>query len=100
MNNKKKTVKTKATKESENTQIEKQEEDDSHQKSLIVLFKEFKNESDRAAVILSISLIDEALEILLKKYFVSIPSSDDNLFDNPMSAFSSFSAKIDVTYRL
>lgn len=67
---------------------------------LVFLLEQFKKESDRAAVILVASIIDETLGTLLKSYLVPVPSSDDSLFDNATSPLSTFSAKIDITYRI
>lgn len=64
------------------------------------LLEQFKKESDRAAVILVASIIDENLLILLKSYFVPIPNAEDSLFDMATSPLSTFSAKIDTTYRV
>ncbi|TDP01552.1 hypothetical protein [Flavobacterium sp. 245] len=67
---------------------------------LVYLLEQFKKESDRAAVILVASIIDETLQTLLKSYLVPVPSSEDSLFDNATSPLSTFSAKIDITYRI
>ncbi|WP_299798552.1 hypothetical protein [uncultured Maribacter sp.] len=64
------------------------------------LIEEFKKETDRAAVILSASLIDETITSLLKTYLVPIPNAKDDFFDGANSALSTFSAKIDMCYRL
>lgn len=64
------------------------------------LLEQFKKESDRAAVILVASMIDELLGILLKSYLVAIPSADDALFDNATSPLATFSAKVDISYRI
>lgn len=78
----------------------KKEKRHTHQWTVDFLFQEFKKESDRAAVIMVAALIDEALTALLKNYFVSITSADDGLFENPTSPLSTFSAKIDICYRM
>lgn len=64
------------------------------------VIKEFKKESDRAAVILVAASIEEALFTILKSFLIPIPSSTDNLFDGPNAALSTFSSKIDMSYRL
>jgi hypothetical protein len=64
------------------------------------LIEEFKKETDRAAVILSASLIDETITSLLKTYLVPIPNAKDDFFNGANSALSTFSAKIDMCYRL
>lgn len=60
---------------------------------------EFKNESDRAAVILGAAKLDTLLYQLLDRYFVPSPSGSDDLLDGD-SPLSSFSAKINICYRL
>lgn len=64
------------------------------------LYKEFEKESDRAAAILAVSLIDEALNTLLKSYFVPIPNSTDPLFDGANAPVGTFSSKITISHRL
>jgi len=64
------------------------------------LFEQFQKESDRAAVILVSSIIDENLGALLKSHLVPIPTSEDNLFDNATSPLSTFSSKIDLCHRI
>lgn len=64
------------------------------------LFEEFEKESDRAAVILAVSLIDEALYSLLKAYLVPINSSTDEMFEGANAPIGTFSAKINMAYRL
>lgn len=63
------------------------------------LLGQFKKESDRAAVILIASMLDEILGTLLKSFFVATPASEDSLFDNATSPLSTFSSKIDMAYR-
>lgn len=60
---------------------------------------EFKNESDRAAVILGASKLDQLLGMLLERHLLPCPSSNDQLFTNngPLGTFSS---KIDLSFRL
>ena len=45
-------------------------------------------------------MLEEGLRELLSGFLVPNPSSSDTLFDGPTSPFGSFSAKIDVAYRL
>lgn len=71
-----------------------------HQWSVDFLHDEFDKESDRAAVILVASLIDECLTALLKSHLVPIAQSQDALFDSATAPLSTFSAKIDITHRL
>ncbi len=60
---------------------------------------EFKEESDRAAVILGAAKLDIQLFQLLTKHLRTPPSSHDELFDGD-SPLGTFSAKINLTYRL
>ena len=71
-----------------------------HQWTVKFLYDEFEDESDRAAVILVASLMDEALLSLLNTYFVPIAQSQDPLFDNATAPLSTFSAKIDTAHRV
>jgi len=80
--------------------IEQQSTSTSSQWTLDFLFTEFQKESDRAAVILAASLIDDSLTQLLKSYFVPNPATRDELFDGPTSPLSNFSAKITLAFRL
>ncbi len=45
-------------------------------------------------------MLDEILGTLLKSYFVATPASEDSLFDNATSPLSTFSSKIDISYRI
>jgi DNA-binding MltR family transcriptional regulator len=65
-----------------------------------ILELEFKNETDRGAVILAASLFDLSLTNLLKSFLVSNPSSKDDIFEGPNSPMGSFSSKISMSYRL
>ena len=60
---------------------------------------EFKKESDRAAVILGASKLDQILGMILTKHLIACPTSSDDLFDNngPLGTFSS---KINMCFRL
>ena len=71
-----------------------------YQKQFQYLKEQFQKESDRAAVILVVSILEENLETLLRSYFVPIPSASDSLFDSVSGPLSNFSAKIDMVYRL
>lgn len=62
--------------------------------------EQFKNESDRASVILVASILDEGLRKLLLSFFVPLPNSQDSLFDNATSPLANFSSKIDLAYRI
>ena len=72
-----------------------------HSEDWSELFRcEFSKESDRAAVILSVAMLEQTLETLLKARSVSVSGSDDSLFDGPYAPLASFSAKIDFAYRI
>lgn len=60
----------------------------------------FNQESDRACVILTVSIIDELLTSILKMKLVDQHSSNDTLFDGANAPFSNFNSKIDISYRL
>lgn len=66
----------------------------------ITLRKEFEKESDRAAVILTSSMLDSALTSLLRSFLVDTPNSEDELIERPNAPLSTFSAKIDISRRL
>jgi hypothetical protein len=61
---------------------------------------QFEKESDRACVILSASMLDQALETLLKAYLVPISSKEDDFLEGLYAPISSFSAKIDLSFRI
>lgn len=65
-----------------------------------VLDREFAKESDRAAVILTGSLFDNALTQLLRISLVASPTSSDDLLDGANAPLSTFSAKINACYRI
>jgi hypothetical protein len=65
-----------------------------------VFREEFAKESDRASVILSVALLDHALESILKARLVPIGSAEDSLFEGAYAPISTFSARIDLAYRL
>lgn len=60
---------------------------------------EFIKETDRAAVVLGAAKIDLLLYQILQKHFVPVPGSKDELLDGD-SPLSTFSAKINMMYRL
>ena len=62
-------------------------------------YSEFKNENDRAAVILGTSKLDLLLYQLLVKFLVPNVGSEDELFDGD-APLSTFHAKIQMAYRL
>lgn len=65
-----------------------------------VLQSEFAKESDRAAVILTASLFENALGQLLRVRLVAAPSASDDLLDGANAPLSTFSAKISAAYRI
>jgi DNA-binding MltR family transcriptional regulator len=62
------------------------------------LIQELKNESDRAAVILITSYIDDQLGILLSYLFVEDSQHDKDFYGS--NGISTFGLKIDLCYRL
>ena len=62
--------------------------------------KVFEEETDRGAAIYAASLLDIALETLLKTYFVPKNSNKDELFGDFHSPLSDFHTKILITYRI
>ena len=57
-------------------------------------------ESDRGAVLVAAALLDEGLQVALKRKMVPISDGDDPLFDGAYSPLRSFSAKIETAFRL
>ncbi|WP_461787765.1 MltR family transcriptional regulator [Pedobacter sp.] len=64
------------------------------------LVKELNAESDRGSVILACSLFDIALKAKIKSFLVHIENVNDDIFDDANSPLSTFSAKINMAYRL
>lgn len=64
-----------------------------------LLHDEFTTETDRAAVIVAASMLDELLRTLLVAKFVPISSSSDELFDGANAPLGTFSARIEMAYR-
>lgn len=60
----------------------------------------FEKESDRACVILTVSFVDELLTLCLRTKLVADHSATDSLFDGARAPFSTFSSKIDLSFRL
>ena len=71
-----------------------------HQSTIEELHDEFAKESDRAAAILTTSLMEATLEALLKKSLVQSRGGKDQLFDGGNSPNSSFGSMIELAYRL
>jgi DNA-binding MltR family transcriptional regulator len=64
------------------------------------LEQEFEKESDRAAVILAASFLDDLLRSALIGRLTSNHSTKDSLFDGANAPLSSFSSRIDMAFRL
>ena len=61
---------------------------------------ELEKESDRGAVLVGAAMLEEALKDVLEAHLVPNPGSSDPLFEGPTAPLQSFSAKIDLGYRL
>ena len=57
-------------------------------------------ESDRGTVILTVSIIDIALKKILVSYLLPPLNNQDKLFNGAYSPLGSFSAKVEMCYRL
>lgn len=64
-----------------------------------LLHGEFARETDRAAVIVAASMLDELLRSLLVAKLVPVSSSNDELFDGANAPLGTFSARIEMAYR-
>lgn len=64
-----------------------------------LLRTEFVKESDRAAVILTAAMIDDAIAQLLRISLVASPTREDPLFDSPNAPLGNLSARIDFAFR-
>lgn len=65
-----------------------------------ILHDEFRKESDRAAVVLTASIMDELLRTVLAARLVPVTSSSDELFDGANAPLGTFSSRIEMSYRL
>ncbi|MGE3465317.1 MAG: hypothetical protein AB7J13_00150 [Pyrinomonadaceae bacterium] len=65
-----------------------------------MLREEWSSGSDRSCVIVVASIIDELLGQLVRARLAPNPSSTDTLFDGPNAHLASFSARIDLAYRI
>lgn len=63
-------------------------------------FQILRKESERGSSIIIVTLMDEALQKLLRSRLAPSPEKKDELFDGPYSPLSTFSAKIDFAYRV
>ncbi|MCG8532148.1 MAG: hypothetical protein MI749_16005 [Desulfovibrionales bacterium] len=68
--------------------------------NFVRFYKQMDNESDRGAIIVSVSLLDELLTDMIKAKLAPSLETRDELFDTAYCPFSSFSAKTDLAYRL
>lgn len=84
-----------------NDKIEKSKESSSTRQydDFCEFVNEFKEESDRAAVVLGASKLDQLLGVVLERFLMPCPNSSDQLFSHngPLGTFSS---KIDLCHRL
>lgn len=64
------------------------------------LQREFDQGNDRACAIVVAAIIEEHLELVLKKRLVANLANHDPLFDGSYAPLSSFSAKIDMACRI
>lgn len=62
--------------------------------------EETQKESDRGSVLVQVSLLDDILTQLIKIRLIPSLDRDDELFEVSYAPFSSFSAKIDLAYRI
>jgi hypothetical protein len=65
-----------------------------------LLHAEFAKETDRAAVIVAASMLDELLRSILVAKLVPVSSSTDELFDGANAPLGTFSARIEMAYRV
>lgn len=65
-----------------------------------VFQREFKDESDRASVILAAAMLDAALEAVLKAFLMPTSAADDSLFEGGNAPLGTFSSRIELCYRL
>lgn len=72
---------------------------DSSLDPLAPFLRDFAKESDRAAVIVGATKLDQLLKHLLQRFMLSCSSSDDTLFGK-QGALSDFGARIEVSQRL
>ncbi|MEM9420536.1 MAG: hypothetical protein AAGA25_16020 [Planctomycetota bacterium] len=64
-----------------------------------LLHDQFDLETDRAAVILAASILDDLLKTVLSNRLVVNASGHDTLFDGPNAPLGSFSSRIELSYR-
>lgn len=73
---------------------------DSSKSWLTLFLREFRAESDRASVILTCAMLDEALRELLTAALLDCSTSEDPLFDGANAPLSTFSSRIEMAFRL
>jgi hypothetical protein len=76
------------------------EELEDWQKWFFQFVEDFEKESDRAAVILTASVIENSLQDMLRAKLAPSASAQDPLFGGPMAPLGSFNAKIEAALRL
>lgn len=89
----------KLSKAKENRDADRKEDGQRLKVNFEAFVNEFKNESDRAAVVLGASKLDQLLGMLLERFLLPCTNGTDSLFANngPLGTFSS---KIDICFRL
>ena len=63
-------------------------------------YKLISEESDRGAVIIAASILDESLGNILKSFLLQPAGKTDDLLDGAYAPLGSFSAKIELSFRL
>ena len=86
------------TDEKEKT-VSRRDKIDIHIEDFKIFAEEFRDESDRSAVILGAAKIDYLLYQLLQNHMLPNPTGNDDLLDGD-SPLSTFSARINACYRL
>jgi DNA-binding MltR family transcriptional regulator len=64
------------------------------------VYDQFKDESDKASVVLVVAVMDEYLRIIIKARLVKITEYEDPLIDGKYAPIGNFSSRIDCAYRL
>lgn len=99
MSNLKQTGITKEVRRTE-SQAKASEKVDSSKAWIVLFLTEFQAESDRASVILTSAMLDEALRELLTAVLLDCSTSEDPLFDGANAPLSTFSSRIEMAFRL
>ena len=74
--------------------------DEEFLRCLPIFYYRLNEESERGSAIIVATLMDDALQQLLRAKLVPSPERNDELFDGAYAPLSSFSAKIDFAYRV